>query len=252
MWEKNSIMLQLFLKTLKIKWINQKNLGLESPSFERDVTLCTPFTHLCTTSPRSLDTTWFPPSADSQHTHNTLCSWTAFLCICSLHTHTHFNMHKINSHERAVHSMCVMQPHAGRQKRSRRERGSERKQTLDTRFCHAGAVCRSARAQRLELKLRNTDRLSQLLLLLLPPYTVFFKSISPFVYLQYLPSHLQPSPRFSDTYSIPALLSSSSPSAQTPASSEPLCLQTDLCPVLLQAFLFMTWYMSSTNTQAAA
>lgn len=31
-------------------------------------------------------------------------------------------------------------------------------------FCHADTVCRSTRAQRRELRLRNTDRLSQLLL----------------------------------------------------------------------------------------
>lgn len=45
-------------------------------------------------------------------------------------------------------------------------------------FCHAGTVCRSARAQRPELKLRNPDRLSSSSSSLPPPYTVYHFTFS--------------------------------------------------------------------------
>ena len=102
-----------------------------------------------------------------------------------------------------------------------------------TRFCHAGAVCRPARAQRPELKLRNTDRLSQLLPLhpptlpLLPPYPVISLSFSPFSISSIsLSSRPKPSCRFSATHSVPT----------PPALSGHLYLQADLCPFAAPGF----------------
>lgn len=103
-------------------------------------------------------------------------------------------------------------------------RGREWKQILDTCFGHAHTVCRSARAQRPELKLRNPDRQSQLH----PMYTIFFNQFGLFFNIFHLSLYIHNAPVHCVTYSLPKFQSCPSPPysshAQTICSSRTFVL----------------------------
>lgn len=217
------------------KWIHtssERGAGPENLSVEKDITLCTTFTHLyATTSPLPGCLT---PKCQYTHTQPLKCYLLGqlnFTTAASTHMaiSPHFHLHVINSSsaQRRVKQLHVGRPkHVTTQKKrygGARERKRKETKFVDTRFCHAGAVCRPARAQRPELKLRNTDRLSQLLPYTHPPslsspplYILsFIYPFHLFLYCPSLSSRPKPSRRFSATHSVPTPLSSSS-SASSP------------------------------------
>lgn len=165
----------------------------------------------------------------------------------------HFHLHVINSSsaQRRVKQLHVGRPkHVTTQKKrygGARERKRKETKFVDTRFCHAGAVCRPARAQRPELKLRNTDRLSQLLPYTHPPCLSSPPPLYPVIYLSFSPFSI-----LSISLVSPKTITSFLCHAQCPYTSvllllfslQPsqtisICRQT-FVPLLLRAFLFMS------------
>lgn len=153
----------------------------------------------------------------------------------------HFHLHVINSSsaQRRVKQLHVGRPkHVTTQKKrygGARERKRKETKFVDTRFCHAGAVCRPARAQRPELKLRNTDRLSQLLPYTHPPSLSSPPSISCHLFILFTFFYIVHLSRLAQNHHVVSLPRTVSlhlcpPPLQPPALSDHLYLQTDLCP----------------------